>query len=145
MHLLHVFTNLWACLYVQTRAMVAALSLLADAYLAVADKAAAEALAAFKAEQGSASFSPAGAGQSNAPGEGQASQDPSTSGGQDASQASRGRKQVTWEQYPDHVHDPLKVQLELGNVKGAALQTVTELHRGLLYVALHHCHGQRSL
>ena len=123
--------------------MVAALSLLADAYLAVADKAAAEVLAAFRAEQGSASSKSAGADQSSAPGAGQSS--PSRSAGQDASQARKGWKQVTWERYPDHVHDPLKVQLELGNVKGAALQIITELYRGLLYVALHHCHGQRSL
>ena len=46
---------------VQARAMVVALSLLADAYQAIADKAAAEALAAFEADQRSASSKEEGA------------------------------------------------------------------------------------
>ena len=49
------------------------------------------------------------------------------------------------QRYPDHVHDPLKVQHELGSAKAAALQCVTELYCGLLYVVLYHCHGQRRI
>ena len=49
----------------QVRAMFAALSLLADAYQAIADKAAAEALAAFEAEQRSATAEQEGARQSH--------------------------------------------------------------------------------
>ena len=49
------------------------------------------------------------------------------------------------QRYPDRVHDPLKVQHELRNAKAAALQCVTELYRGLLYVVLYHCHGKRRV
>ena len=123
----------------QTSAMVAALILLADAHLAIADKAAAEALAAFKAQQGSTSSKQGGAREGAA----HESSAPGAAEAQQASSSSAGK--ASMQRYPDHVHDPLKVQLELGNVKEAALQCVTELYRGLLYVALHHCHGQRRL
>ncbi len=131
----------------QVRAIVAALSQLADAYLAVADEAAAEALAAFTAQQGSASnaaSSQAGAQEKLTPKADAASQAPGSSSSQDLKQDPSGVKQDVAQRYPDHVHDPLKVQLELGKVKGAALQCVTELYRGLLYVVLFYCHRQRS-
>jgi len=127
--------------------MVAALSQLADAYLAVADKAAAEVLAAFTAQHGSASnaaSSQAGAREMSTTEADAASQAPSSSAPQDFEQATSGVKQDVAQRYPDHVHDPLKVQLELGKVKGAALQCVTELYRGLLYVVLYYCHRQRN-
>ena len=127
--------------------MVAALSQLADAYLAVADKAAADVLAAFTAQQGSvskAASSQARAQGKSTPEADAASQAPSSSASQDLKQAPSGVKQDVAQRYPDHVHDSLKVQLELGKVKGAALQCVTELYRGLLYVVLYYCHRQRS-
>lgn len=78
---------------------------------------------------------------------GKAEQVPSSSAGKDSSQSKSDAKQVTPERYRDHVHmhmhDPLKVQLELQSVKEAALQTVTELYRGLLYAILSHCHARR--
>lgn len=125
--------------------MVGALSQLVNAYLALADSAAAEALAAFQAQQAGSGSSPAATPQAAA----------------DTEQSIRPRqqKQQAWngaasasvegvpaqQRYPDHVHDPLKVQAELGKAKVAALQCVTELYRGLLYVVLYHCHGQHSL
>ena len=75
------------------------------------------------------------------PNAGKAEQGSSSSAGQDSSQPSSGAKQVTSEGYPHQVQDPLKVQLELRHVKEAALQTVTELYRGLLYVILSRCHA----
>ncbi len=77
------------------------------------------------------------------PNAGKAEQGPSSSIGKDTSQYKSGAEQVTQEQYPDYVHDPLKVQLELRKVKEAAIQTVSELYRGLLYVILSHCHAPR--
>ena len=100
--------------------MVAALSQLADAYLIVADTAAAEVLAAFTAQQGSASnaaSSQAGAREKSATEADAASRAASSSASQDFEQAPSGVKQDVAQQYPDHVHDPLKVQLELGKVK----------------------------
>ena len=98
------------------------MSLLADAYQAIADKAAVEALAAYEASKASAA---------SAKGK--------------PLQRDPGFKTTTYERYPDHVHDPLKVQLEIGSVKKAALQCVTELYRGLLYGILVYCHAKRGL
>lgn len=144
--------------------MVGALSQLMDAYLALADSAAAEALAAFHAQQAGSARSHAASpkaaastGQASRSGEAEAASEESRSGAassrprQQKQQAGSGAPSVSAEgvpaqqRYPDHVHDPLKVQAELENAKVAALQCVTELYRGLLYVVLYHCHGQRSL
>jgi hypothetical protein len=149
---------------VKVRAMVGAMSQLADAYLALADSAAAEALAAFRAQQGASArgpgaYTPAAAATEEPPvcGRGKAASEEArrVTGGarpsQQKQQAGGGAASVSGkgvpvrQRYPDHVHDHLKVQLELGNAKVAALQCVTELYRGLLYVALHRCHGQRKL
>lgn len=132
--------------------MMAALSQLADTYLSIADKAAAEALAAFRAQLGPVAAGPFPSSQEGAQASSVAdtgvktSWEASKSGGpstgqQPGSGAKDGAKQQQ-QRYPDHVHDPLKVHMELGNTKGAALQCVTELYRGLLYVVLYHCHRQ---
>ena len=134
--------------------MVAALSQLADAYLAIADKAAAEALSAFQAQQSPAASpsSPQHGPQAEKPAtrtEADAHQPSSSSsslstGPQQGSEGGSARA-APKQRYPDRVHDPLKVQHELRNAKAAALQCVTELYRGLLYVVLYHCHGKRRV
>ena len=128
--------------------MVAALSQLADAYQAIADEAAAKALSAFQAQQGSAASpsSPQHTPRAKpaASAEAAMSQPGSSSHSAGPQQESEGDpvRAAPRQRYPDHVHDPLKVQRELGSAKAAALQCLTELYRGLLYVILHHCHGQ---
>ena len=138
----------------QVASMVAALSQLADAYLAIADKAAAEALSAFQAQQ-SRDASPSlpqhgSQAKPAARAEVKASQPSSSSslsaGPQQGSGGGSAHERAAPKQrYPDHVHDPLKVQHELRNAKAAALQCVMELYRGLLYVILYHCHGKRRV
>ena len=135
----------------QVASMVAALSQLAAAYQAVADQAAAKALSAFQAQQDLAASpsspqhdpqaKPAASAEAavNQPRSSSHSSGPQQESGGDTKHA--GPKQ----RYPDHVHDPLKVQHDLGSAKAAALQCITELYRGLLYVVLYHCHGQRRV
>ena len=144
--------------------MVGALSQLGNAYLALADSAAAEALAAFQAQQAGSGSSPAASSQAAADteqtsmsGEAEAASQEDRSAAdsirlrQQKQQGGNGAASASAEgvpaqqRYPDHVHDPLKVQAELGKAKVVALQCVTELYRGLLYVVLYHCHGQHSL
>lgn len=131
--------------------MVAALSQLADAFQAIADEAAAKALSAFQAQQGLAASpsspqhdpqaKPAASAEAavNQPSSSSHSPVPQKESEGDAARAAPRQR------YPDHVHDPLKVQHELGSAKAAALQCVTELYRGLLYVVLYHCHGQHTI
>ena len=133
--------------------MVAALSQLADAYLAIADKAAAKALSAFQAQQSSAASpsSPQRGPQAKKPASRteadvhQPSSSSSLSAGPQQGSEGGSAPAALKQQYPDHLHDPLKVQHELRNAKAAALQCITELYRGLLYIVLYHCHGKRRV
>ena len=141
--------------FAQVASMVAALSQLADAYLAIADKAAAEALSSFQSQQTSAASpaSPQHGFQASSAASGKAAEDQPGSSSSLSAGPQQGSKEKSApaaqaapkQRYPDHVHDPLKVQHELKNAKAAALQCVTELYRGLLYVVLYHCHGKRRV
>ncbi|CAK0787853.1 hypothetical protein CVIRNUC_011075 [Coccomyxa viridis] len=147
------FRSIADYLQAKVASMVAALSQLADAYLAIADKAAAKALSAFQAQQSSAASpsSPQRGPQAKKPATRteadvhQPSSSSSLSAGPQQGSEGGSAPAALKQRYPDHVHDPLKVQHELRNAKAAALQCITELYRGLLYIVLYHCHGKRRV